>query len=288
MAPVTARLTLRDWTTDPPLVAAERAAPCPRLLSAAPNITEICAALGLVPCLIGRTRYCTWPPAVMVVPSIGALNDLNAEVLLELRPELILIAGRSRAIADRLGRLNLHYESVPDDRLVDLFTSLTAVGRLTGRPETAAAVSAGIRADLDAVARQYAGLRPARVLITLAPLADPPAPVHVAGPGSFYDDLLQRVGCSNAAAGSTAMFAPVALEFILQANPDVIIELVPERGARASDAAARSVWAKIGPLRAVTDQRVRVLVGPEHFLLGPRVAETLAALCAALAGEPLP
>jgi len=112
--------------------------------------------------------------------------------------------------------------------------------------------------------------------------------VHVAGPGSFYDDLLQRVGCSNAAAGSTAMFAPVALEFILQANPDVIIELVPERGARASDAAARSVWAKIGPLRAVTDQRVRVLVGPEHFLLGPRVAETLAALCAALAGEPLP
>jgi len=283
-----AHLDLHDWTIDPSVVSAERNAPCSRLLSAAPNITEMCTALGLTPCLIGRTRYCTWPPDVTSVPSIGALNDLNAEVLLELRPELILVAGRSRAIADRLARLNLHYESLPDDRLDDLFTSLTALGRLTGRPETAAALGAGIRADLDAVVRHYTGLHLARVLITLAPLADPPVPVHVAGPGSFYDDLLQRIGCTNAAAGSSAMYAPVSLEFILQANPDVIIELAPEHAERATDAAARAVWAKIGSLRAVADRRVRVLVGPEHFLLGPRVAETLAALCAAIAGEPLP
>lgn len=288
-APPTTRAavsTLRDWVIDPPVADSERAASCPRLLSAAPNITEICCALGLAEHLVGRTRYCVYPPAIAQVRSIGALNDLNVETLLEIRPELIIVSGASRAIADRLTRLGLRYEAVPDWTLPDLFTSIERIGGLTGRPQTAARLMDGIRADLDTVAARYHAMHSDRVLLLTGPLADPPTPPDAAGPGSFYDDLLRRAGHTNVVAAGGGAFAPVALEFVLRSDPDVIIALAPDAAQRpAGDADALRAWAKAGPLRAVTARRVHVLIGPQHFELGPRIAQTFEAICRIIANE---
>jgi iron complex transport system substrate-binding protein len=275
---------LTDRVASPSVADAERDTACSRLLSAAPNVTEICCALGLRDCLVGRTRYCTYPPSIEQVPSIGALNDLNPEALLAIKSDLILISGSSRAIADRLVALGLKYESVPDDSLTDLYTAIERIGALTGRAQTAALLTEGIRADLAAVAARFAGRPQARVLIVTAPLADPPTRVDAAGPGSFYGDLLELAGDTNAADPSGRAFAPLGLEFVLRADPDVIIELAPDAAVRpAGDADALGVWAKVGPLHAAARGRVHVLIGPQYFLLGPRIAQTFEALCAAIA-----
>ncbi len=285
-ATATAASALRDWVVDPPVADAERDAPCPRLLSAAPNVTEICCALGLRDRLVGRTRYCTYPPAVQSVPSIGALNDLNVEALLDLKPELILISGHSRAIADRLSRLELRYESVPDVTVEDLFAAIRRIGELTARPETARQLADGVRGDLAAVVSRYAPRPKARVLLLTDPLPDPPAQADVAGPGSFYDDLLRLAGHTNVAAPLGQPFGRLSLEFLLQADPDVIIEIVPSPASRpAGDADALRVWGTVGPLKAVAARRVYVLAGPQYTLLGPRIAQTLDAMCRAIAGD---
>lgn len=281
-----ARWQGRDWVLNPPLAVGEREVPCGRILSAAPNVTEICCALGLRRCLVGRTRYCTYPPDVASVPSIGALNDLNVEALLAINADLVLISGTSRAISDRLDRLALRYESLPDTSLGDLYAAIERVGALTGRPETTAALVACIRADLAAIAAQHAPKRRTRVLLLTAPLPDPPSQVHAAGPGSFYDDLLQLAGFENAGARLGRPFAPIALEFVLEVDPDVIIELLADAQSRpAGDADARRAWALVGPLKAVATDRVHVLAGAQHFLLGPRVPATFAALCDLMRGH---
>ena len=257
-----------------------------RLLSTAPNVTEICCALGLRERLVGRTRYCDYPPGIESLPSIGALNDLNVETLLALKPDLIFVAGHSRAITDRLAPLGLRLEAVPDVTLDDLFNSIARIGALTDRPAAARELNARVQAEIAAVAARYAGKAAARVLITTAPLSDPPQQPVVAGPGSFYDDLLRRAGHTNIAATAGRPFAPVALEFIVRSDPDVIIELVPDAAGRPGGAAeARQVWAKVGPLRAVRTGRVKVLVGSQYFVLGPRVAQTFEALCRAIADD---
>lgn len=279
-------MALRNWVLQPPVMSEERNAACPRLLSAAPNLTEVCCALGLADHLVGRTRYCTYPPTVQSVRSIGALNDLNVEVLLEIKPELVLIAGRSRAITERLARLNCPFESLPDVSLADLYATITRLGELAGRPLTARRLADGIQADLAAVARRYQPASPARVLLIFGALRDPPAAPTAAGPGSFYDDLLRLAGHVNVAAGTDRPFAPLGLEFIITADPDVIIELVPEATDRpGGEADARRVWGRVGPLRAVERQRVHVLAGPEHYLLGPRLPQTMEALCQLIVGE---
>jgi ABC-type hemin transport system substrate-binding protein len=282
-SPTTRAAPLPDRVVHPEIVPAERDVPCPRIVSAAPNVTEICAALGAAPCLVGRTRFCTYPPAVLAVPSIGALNDLNAETLLGLRPDLVVVAGTSRQVSERLERLGVRFESVPDTTLDDLFTAIGRIGALLHRPLTAAALNAGIRGDLDTVVACYTGAPHLRVLLLSAPLSDPPTQADAIGPGSFYDDLLRRAGHTNVAAPAGRAFAPLSLEFVLQANPDVIIELAPDAAQRpAGDADAHRVWAGVGPLRALATERIHVLIGPEHFVLGPRIAQTFDALCATI------
>jgi len=287
--PVTATrpaLPLRDWVTGPQVDEAEREAPALRIVSAAPNVTEICCALGLRERLVGRTRYCDYPPGIEQVPAIGALIDVNVEHLLELRPDLILVSGTSRAQTERLAATGLRFESVPDATLADIFAAVRRIGELTGRIRTAERLCAGMEADLRAVSDHFAGTAPARVLLLLGPLSDPPRPPYAAGPGSFYDDLLRRAGHRNVVADAAAAFAMLSLEFIVQADPDVILELAPDDRSRpGGEADALQVWGKLGPLRAVTARRVHVLVGSEHFVAGPRIALTYAALCRAIADE---
>jgi iron complex transport system substrate-binding protein len=255
-----------------------------RLLSAAPNVTEICCALGLESCLVGRTRYCTYPPSVTTVPSIGALNDLNPEAMLRLAPDLVLISGTSRAITDRLSRLGLRLESIPDVSLPDVFTGIQRVGVLAHREEAATRLVAEIHTKLEAIAAKYAGTPAARVLLLTAPLAEPPGRLDAAGPGSFYDDLLRLAGHRNVLEAGVGAFPTVALEFVLRADPDVIIELAPESIPHIrGDAEALRAWAKVGLLKAVSQKRVHVLVGDKYFVLGPRIPETFEALCACIA-----
>jgi iron complex transport system substrate-binding protein len=277
-------LDLHDWEVDPRVAPEECDRPAPRIVSAAPNVTEICCALGLRDALVGRTRYCTYPPGIEAVPSIGALNDLNVESLLALRPELIIISGARRAIRDRLSHLDLRFEAVPDDTLADLFAAIRDVGKWTNRPLTAERLVAGVQADLDRMAQAFADTPKRRVLILAAPMPSPPTQVYAAGPESYYHDLLARVGHIDVVPPGRPPVTPVSLEFILQADPDVIVELAPDTRERPNGgASALPAWRAVGPLKAVQSGRIHVLVGPEHFLLGPRVAQTFAALCATIA-----
>jgi iron complex transport system substrate-binding protein len=249
-------------------------------------VTEICCALGLRSALVGRTRYCDYPPGIEQVPSIGALNDVNVEALLALRPDLILASGTSRVQIERFALLDLRVEAIPDAELIDLFAGIREIGKLVGRVQTAELLCAGIEADLAVVNEHYAGTPAARVLLLTGTLSDPPRPPFVAGPGSFYDDLLRLAGHTNVVEGQQAAFGPLSLEFIVRADPDVIVEIDPDGKQRPGGSAdARRVWGKLGALKAVSSGRIRVLTGSQHYLLGPRIALTYDALCRAIAGE---
>lgn len=277
----------RDYTIDPPIDASERSAPCPRVLSAAPNLTEIVFALGLGEQLVGRTRYCTHPPAAGAIPSIGDLYQVSSEHVLALKPEVVLIAGQGRAMRDVVARLGVEAVLLPDATLDDLYAAIEQLGRRLGRPRTAAALSGAIRADLERASRASRGAAGRAALIVIAPLATPPGPVHAAGPHSFYEDLLRRGGHRNAISGVEQAFPLISLEYVARADPDVIIELAPESAQRlGGDREARDAWRQIGRLRAVERGAVHVLRGPQHFLLGPRIAATQHELHALVAGPP--
>jgi hypothetical protein len=73
----------------------------------------------------------------------------------------------------------------------------------------------------------------------------------------------------------------------VRSAPEVICALVGAGHAgRAGDADAVSAWTRLGPLRAVTTRRIHVLAGQQHFIPGPRVAQTFEAMCRKIGGSP--
>jgi iron complex transport system substrate-binding protein len=284
-AAVDRTVKLRDWPADPDVDATERDTPRLRIVAAAPSVTEICCALGLRDQLVGRTRYCTHPPGIEQVPSFGALVDTNVEVLLEQKPDLILISGNSRLLSDRLAPLRLRLESVPDGGSNDVFTAIEHIGRLTGRAKTAQRLVESVRRELAEVAGAFRDFPSRRVLILTGTLSSPPSPPFVAGPGSLYDDMLRLAGHRNAAPADGRAYGMLSLESLLEADPEVIVELDPDGRARAGgDADALAAWRAVGPLQAVANGRVHVVIGPDYYVPGPRIAQTFYAISRAIAG----
>ena len=283
---VTSRPAVADRVRNPVVDSAESAAGPTRIVTLAPSATEFCAALGLRERIVGRTQYCVYPPGLEAVLVLGGAHDLSAERLVSLQPELILVTGTTRGQIERLAGLGLTWRVLRDETLDDILESARMLGEWTGRPKTGAALAEQIRADIERVGSQYRRGPTRRVLLAPSVLSDPPTPPTVAGPGSFYDELLRRAGHTNAAPAGGRSFGPLSLEAILTADPEVILELAPDHTARpGGDADAAAAWGRIGPLRAVREGRVRVVVGAQYYLPGPRIAETMVAIGEAIVRE---
>jgi hypothetical protein len=190
----------RDYVVNPAVDPAERDLGPRRIVSLAPNITEVVCALGLRDRLVGRTPYCHYPPDVETVPAVGAVTDPNYEKIRSLSPDLVLITANSGAVAAGLERLGLRCQAVPHDRLQDVFAAIEQVGQACDRPATARHLAEAIRSDLERLRREAAqrAHTPQRVLVVLGELPVPPRGVWAAGPGSFLDELVRLAGHVNA------------------------------------------------------------------------------------------
>ena len=72
-------------------MAADRAALPQRLVSLVPSTTESVCAFGAGDRLVGCTRYCTHPPAVLAgLARIGGTKNPDREKVLSLQPDLVL------------------------------------------------------------------------------------------------------------------------------------------------------------------------------------------------------
>src|SRR5262249_43166782 len=153
--------------------------------------------------------------------------------------------GSSRQLADKIAPHGIRLESLPDASLEDVFTGIRKLGGWTGRVRTAARLESSIRAELERVAESFKGVPSRSCLLTLSPLSKPPAPPFVALPGSYHDDLLRMIGQRNVARAGVGgvVYATMSLEAILQADPEVIIELDPDGDRKSGgDAEAREAW----------------------------------------------
>ncbi|MCG3127938.1 MAG: Vitamin B12-binding protein [Phycisphaerae bacterium] len=280
---------LPDYVAHPRPVPGEEAPVALRIVSLAPNVTEICCALGQRDALVGRTSYCLHPPGIERIPALGALIDTNVEALVSLKPDLVIVSGDSRAISERLSQIGIPFEAIPDVGLTDLYASIERVGTLLGRPRSAKALAAALRADVERVIARYRGTPRRRVLLVTGTLTDPPEPPYVAGSGSFYAELIGLLGHDIALPDAPRSFAPLSLETIIAADPDVIVELDPDGRSRPrGDADALRAWSRLGQLAAVRARRVHVLIGPQHYVAGPRIAQTLAQLSEKIVGPAAP
>lgn len=272
---VCAAVLLRVAACAPPPPPPSSAAPV-RVVSLAPNLTEIVFALGAGDRLVGRTTACTWPEAALAIPAVGGFGRPSLERLLEARPDLILdVDLEDEQLGAAMARNGLRRERIACGSLDEIGPAIRQVGDLLGKREEAEDLAGRIERDLAARrARAGAGARP-RVYLEIWP--DPPM---TAGSRAFVSEMVELAGGANVGAEKREYYT-LSSEAILQRDPEVILALYPAQAdlvrARLK---ARPGWSQISALRSD-----RVVCGLDLDLIlrpGPRVGEGLDALEAVL------
>jgi iron complex transport system substrate-binding protein len=233
-----------------------------RIVSLLPSLTESVCELGRCQRLVGVDRYSNFPAGVQKLPRVGGGLDPNIEMIVALKPDVVLMATSSRA-ADRLQALGLKVVALEPRSHADVQRVMLKLGQLLEVPDAARiwrAVDAGVSAAAQSLP---AGVRGTRVYfeVNQGPYA--------ASESSFIGETLTRLGAKNIVPAKLGPFPKLNPEYIVRANPDLIMV-----GQRSADGLqARPGWQSI---RALREQRVCIFPVEEANVLvrpGPRMAE---------------
>lgn len=247
-----------------------------RIVSLAPHLTELLFAAGAGAQLAGADSASDYPPAARTLPRVGDATRINFERVLALKPDLVVVwVDGNRAVdIHRLETLGIPVLHTRATRLDDVARLLRLLGQASGHVEMAQAVAAAYTARIDALRAARAGRTPVKVFYELWD-----RPLITVGGTHWISDALALCGARNVFADVAALAPVVSREAVLARAPDVIAS-----GSDAPD--VRWAWKRFARLPAVQKQAfVRVDADRLHRLT-PRLADGVAALCAAL--EPYP
>lgn len=252
----------------------------PRIITLSPSATEIVAALGATPWLVGVDNYSAFPPAVMALPKIGSYVAPNLEAIVRLRPTLVVVDDVHSVQAAALNDRGIATVPCAIHGIGDVKTGLEAVGAQIGKRAEADAAIATIDAALD----DHAAARPAhhpRVLIVIDRETDGLGNLVAAGPGSWIDELIAVVGGDNALSAGQTRYPKISVEEVLRTEPEIILDL--SQSGRKSLAP----WSRLD-VPAVAAKRVVAISDAYLIAPSPRIAAALDRLAAVVHRDPKP
>lgn len=234
-----------------------------RVVTLAPNLTEIVFAAGGGGRLVGADQFSDYPPEALRLPRVGGMQP-DIERVVALRPDIVLASteGNQPAVAPALAAAGVPLFVVRTDRLAEIPVSLSRVGELlgTGNGETAAST---LR---DQIARQ-ARRRSKQPRILFAIWADP---IYAAGRETFAGDLIALTGARNAV--ESKGWPQYPQESLIANPPDIVLH--------PKNAVARAAVEKLFAARPVILRQIDIVAVDDNRFTrpGPRVAEAAAEL----------
>lgn len=233
-----------------------------RIVSLLPSLAETVCELGQCHRIVGVDRYSNFPASLQKLPQVGGGLDPNIEMIVALKPDVVLMAKSSRA-GERLEALGLKVVALEPKTHADVQRVMRKLGQLLEVPD-AARIWRAIDAGVSAAAQSLpAGVRGTKVYFEVN------SGPYAAGESSFIGETLTRLGVKNIVPAKLGPFPKLNPEYIVRANPDVILI-----GQRSADGlTTRPGWQSI---RALREQRVCIFPAEVADVLvrpGPRMAE---------------
>ncbi len=258
-----------------------------RIISLVPALTEMLFAIGAGPQVVAVSSFDTYPPEVAGLPKVGALLDPDVERVLSLTPDLVAVYGSQTDLKRQLDRASIPVFDYRHAGLADVFTTLRALGRRTGRAAQAETVATDLERRIDAVRQRSAGRPRPRVLLVFGREQGSLRNLYVSGGRGFLHDMLLAAGGANVFDDVPQEAVQATTELVLARAPDVILELHERRKwTDAETTAAQALWRRLPALPAVKRGRVVILAGEGLVVPGPRVATAVERLAAALQERP--
>lgn len=246
-----------------------------RIISLAPNVTEILFSLGVGSRIVAVTDFCDKPDEALSKPKIGGMTNPSLEAIARLKPDLVILStdGNPKEFLRSLKRINVNSHVFDAQTLLELPREIIRLGERLGELERSEALAASIEdsysASADAHGKADANSQKALFIIW-------PKPLIVAGPGTAIDDALHLLGLLNIAASTKTQWPKFSLEEIIRRSPDIIFitKMTDEAGNYKESSETRALLKKLKNVKAVREGRV-IFLGDSLLRLGPRIPEGL-------------
>lgn len=243
--------------------------PVERVVSLAPNLTELAFAAGGGSSLVAVTSSDDYPPAVDTLDHVGAL-PVDFEALTAQEPDLVLATDQVNppGDTDTFGALDLPVYFFSFSSLEDVFEAVETMGTLLGTEPAAEDSARALRQRTETLRAQTAEIphseRP-RVLVLIGDET-----LYSFGRDSYIHTLVEMAGGRSITDSLDAQAPTLTDEFVLTEEPDVIVgawgpDYDPDR--------LRSLHPTWDIVPALQNDRVYSL--PADLLLrpGPRLVE---------------
>ncbi len=251
-----------------------------RVVSVVPSHTETVCALAACDKLVGVDDFSNFPEQVTELPQLGGgLSGTDIEAIVGLEPDLVL-ASEYGELAATLEQLGLTVYAGSPQTFDEALEEFEVIGQLVNREAEAEALRTEVVADIDAISATVAAYDAPQVYYEID------STPYSVGPNSFVGVLIQRAGGENIVPAELGDFPQLEPEFIVVADPDVIV-LGNGPSTSPEAVAARPGWSAIsavlgGEVYALTQEQVDIINRP-----GPRMADAVRIIATLLHADSL-
>ncbi len=242
-----------------------------RIVSMAPSHTEATCALAACDLLVGVDTWSNWPASVSQLPRLGDAFAPDMESLVALQPDLVLVDEYS-GMHEPLTELGMTVYAGTPQTLAETFEYFELLGRMLDRETEATNLVGRLQGELDGVAAILEGVEGPTVFLELDPTP------YSAGPNSYMGELLTLAGGVNVLDESLGDFPQVDPEYVVAADPDVILLTDAPFGVTAADVAARPGWSNLSAVRHGRVVELDTVLVDMLSRAGPRLGQAVVEL----------
>ncbi len=244
------------------------ASPAKRIISLAPNVTEILFFLGLGSRVVGVSSYSTFPPAATHLPIVIDNGVPSIEKIIALKPDLLISADIvGKPVVTKLRSLHLNVLATNPHDIPGILRDIELVGDAAGIADVATRDVEALQHRIDAV---EAKTRTVKARPTVYYELD--STYYTVGHGSYMDTLIAMAGGTNVAGSIINPYPQLSAEKLLVANPQYIILGDAAYGVSQASVAKRPGWAEIA---AVKNHHIVAFNDDLASRPGPRIVDGL-------------
>ena len=195
-------------------------APQPRIVSLAPNLTELTFSAGAGSQIVGTVEFSDYPQAARAIPRIGDAFRIDYERLLALHPDVVLAweSGTPKNVIERLRALNVNVRVIATYRIADISVAMREIGAISGTAASAERVGAQFERDIEALRQQYSARPTVSVFLQIND-----RPLFTVNGKQIMSEIVSLCGGRNVFADLNDLAPEIGEEAVIAADPQVIL-----------------------------------------------------------------
>jgi iron complex transport system substrate-binding protein len=191
-----------------------------RIVSLAPNLTELVYTVGAGGQLVGVSAWSDYPREVLDLPVVGDAFTVDQEQLAVLKPDLLLVweSGTQVHVVDELRAMGYTVAPIRTRELDDVAKALLQIGELTGHRDQAKKAAMAYREELRSLRDEHADLPPIRVFYQVAA-----RPLYTVNNEHYISELISVCGGRNIFDDLSDLAPTVDVEAVVDRDPEVML-----------------------------------------------------------------